>query len=303
MSTARPYRRRRRKSGDRLLKSASAAPEGGDGREERGGNRDRGLAGEAEHPRQADRAGRRDVHRAAEGIPDRRHQRLEAIAHVDELEPRVEAEICRHGRQAEVPRDLRVRPRADRRLIAEHHARDLRVAARVGLEVVLDLADVALEPGPERIEPRHLLGEELRRLRLRAVDAGRAADDDRPDGRRALAGAEQLERADHVDVVHRLRRHAGPGPPHDLVVHDRVDLGLRQELRDDRVAEVGLQELGPLELRPRRPGVEAGDVLDLGVAFEPAGQLRAEVAADPGDQDAPAGHVSVIATNGSRATG
>ena len=49
------------------------------------------------------------------------------------------------------------------------------------------------------------------------------------------------------------------------------------------------------------PRVEARYVLDLRVAFEPAGQLGPEVAADPGDEDAPAGHVSGTARNLTRA--
>ena len=121
--------------------------------------------------------------------------------------------------------------RADRRLVAQHRAAHAGVAAGVGVEVVLDLGDVALEAGAQREQPRHLLPEELRRMRLGAVDAGRAADDDRPERGHPLAGREQLERADHVDVVHRARRHPRAGLAHDLLVDDRVDAGRRDQPR------------------------------------------------------------------------
>jgi hypothetical protein len=161
--------------------------------------------------------------------------------------------------------------------------------AGVGLEVVLDLGDVTLEARAQREHPGHLLVEELRRVGLGAVDPGGAADDDRADRLRLLAGSEQLERADHVDVVHRPRRHARTGAADDLVVHDRVDPGLRDQLRDHRAADVGVDQLGALEGRRRLAGVEPGDVLELRVALEAAGQVPAHVAADTRDQDAP-GH-------------
>ena len=141
-----------------------------------------------------------------------------------ELDPRVEAEVGGHDGRGEVAGDLGGERRADRRLVAQHRADHARVPARVGLEVVLDLADVALEARAQREQPRHLLGEELRRVRLGAVDAGGAADHDRADRRRLLAGGEQLERADHVDVVHGPAGHPRPGPAHDLVVHHGVHL-------------------------------------------------------------------------------
>ena len=44
-------------------------------------------------------------------------------------------------------------------------------------------------------------------------------------------------------------------------------------------------KLGALERDARRAGVEAGDVLDVRVVLEPRGELRADVAADAGDED------------------
>ena len=91
----------------------------------------------------------------------------------------------------------------DRRLVAEHRADHLGVAARVGLEVVLDLGHVALEARAQREQAGHLLGEELRGVGLGSVDPRGAAHDDRPHRGRLLERREQLEGADHVHVVHR----------------------------------------------------------------------------------------------------
>src|SRR3954452_10044711 len=94
---------------------------------------------------------------------------------------------------------------------------------RVTLEVVLDLANVALEARAQGIQPSHLLGVELRRGGLRAIDARRPTHHDRLDRWRLLTRGEQLKRADDVDVVHRSRRDAAAGLTNDLVVHDGVD--------------------------------------------------------------------------------
>ena len=80
-----------------------------------------------------------------------------------------------------------------------------------------------------------------------------------------LAGGEQLERADHVDVVQLPGPLARLGYQQDLAVDDGVDLGRRQQLREQRVADVGPDELRPLEVGGRRPHVEAGDVVDRGM--------------------------------------
>ena len=86
-------------------------------------------------------------------------------------------------------------------------------------------------------------------------------------GRRLLAGGEQLERADHVDVVHRARRHARAGLAHDLVVDDRVDLAPA----GSACAIAGLRMSASMKsVRSSSTrggaGVEAGDVLDVRVA-------------------------------------
>src|SRR5947208_5203433 len=155
-------------------------------------------------------------------------------------------------------------------------------------EVALELADVALEARPQREASRHVLGEERGRVRLGAVDRGRPADHDRVHRLGLLTGRQQLKRADHVDVVKllgflsRLRR------KQDVAVDDGVDVRLRDQLRDERVADVRPDELRAAEVGGRRADVEPGDVGDLGEALEPPRELGAPVAGDARDQDAPA---------------
>jgi len=142
------------------------------------------------------------------------------------------------------------------------------------MDPVLELADVALEPRAQREAPGHVLGEELRCVGLGTVDRGRPTHDDRAHRLGLLARREQLERSDHVDVVQLGGRLAGLRHQEHVAVDHRVDLGLRQQLRQQRVADVGADELGAAEVRRRRSHVEARDVLELRGPFEPAGELR-----------------------------
>jgi hypothetical protein len=82
----------------------------------------------------------------------------------------------------------------------------------------------------------------------------------------------------------------GPGPADDLVVDDRVDARARQQLPELAAADVGLDELDVAQALARRTLVEPDHVLDLGIGGETAGDLAAEIARDPGDEDAAAGH-------------
>ena len=66
--------------------------------------------------------------------------------------------------------------------------------------------------------------------------------------------------------------------------------GRRDQPPDLRVADVGLDELGALEGDLRAARVEAGHVLDLGVALEPLREEAPDVAAHAGDQHPAAGH-------------
>ena len=66
--------------------------------------------------------------------------------------------------------------------------------------------------------------------------------------------------------------------PEDPAVDDRVGLGRREQARQDGAADVGLDEVGALELDRRRRAVDPGQVLDRRIALEPARQLGAPVA-------------------------
>jgi hypothetical protein len=72
-------------------------------------------------------------------------------------------------------------------------------------------------------------------------------------------------------------------------VHDGADPSLGHHLGDERVADVGANELGPAEnreiSRPRRHRVDADDPLDRRVGGEQAGQPAPEEPADASDQN------------------
>ena len=73
---------------------------------------------------------------------------------------------------------------------------------------------------------------------------------------------------------------------------ERVGAGRRQQPGEQRVADVGLEELGPLELRERRGRIEADHVLDAGIALETERELGSPVGSDAGDQyPAPRAHL------------
>jgi len=72
-------------------------------------------------------------------------------------------------------------------------------------------------------------------------------------------------------------------------MHHGVHRGLRDDLGDERVADVGADELGPAhppQQIPRRwDGVDPEHPLDIGVGGEPGGEMAAEEPADPGDEN------------------
>ncbi len=258
-------------------------------------DRHRDPPAEAQDPGQRDRARRRDVDRPADRAADRRLERTGGVVGVEELKPRVEAELHRDHRQGEVADQRAVEVGGDLGLEAKHAPDELGVAAGEVVEVLLELGDVALKARPQRRLAGEVLGVEGRRRTLAAVDRRRTAHDDPAQALGPLAGGEQLQRADHVDLVQRPRRPAGLGVPEDPAVHDRVDPGCREQAREQRAADVGLDEVGAPEVVGRGARVDAGDVLDRGVALEPAGELGAPMTRDPGDRDPPArlgrGHI------------
>ena len=126
-----------------------------------------------------------------------------------------------------------------------------------------------------------VLGEHRRVARRRAVDA---VDDFTTSLRtlgRLLAGTEQLHGADDVGLLDR-RPAAGAerGGDHGHV-HDGVDLGLRDDLADDRVADVGPHELGVTEVGLGRHHVHADHPGDVRVGLQQLGEPATEVSGDP----------------------
>ena len=121
------------------LGSAGCRPEEGSGQ------RKLRAPGKPDHSRQPDSARARHVHRTPDRTADRGHQRSKRVLAVDDLEAGIEAQIGGAGREREVAGELAVQRGPDRRLVAQYRAGQVRMAAGVGLEVVLDLGHVPLK--------------------------------------------------------------------------------------------------------------------------------------------------------------
>ena len=212
---------------------------------------------------------------------------------MQELQARVEAELDRDDRQGQVPDQRTVEAGADLGLEPQHAAGQLGVAAGEVLEVLLELGDVALKPGPQRLRPGEILGVERRHRALAAVDRRRASHDHRPQRFGPLAGGEELQGPDHVDLVQGARRPSGLRVPQDPAMHDRVDLGRRQQAREHVAADVRLDVVGAGKLGRRGAAVDPGDVLDRGVALQPARELDAPATGDPGDRHPATAHLTL----------
>ena len=132
----------------------------------------------------------------------------------------------------------------------------------------LDFEQRPLDVRGRRARARHLLAEEVGVGLARAVDEARALEHDLAHGAaRRARRREQAHRADDVDLVQRAA--AGAGRVDDEVrVHDRVDLGRRDDAGEDRVRRVGAHELGALERDPRIGRVDSDHDLDVGPALE-----------------------------------
>src|SRR5919108_313169 len=78
------------------------------GAEERVRDRQRGPAQEVQQAAQRDRAGGSDGSRPPDGVPRRRLERARGVLGVKELQPRVEPELGRDHRQAQVASERRV---------------------------------------------------------------------------------------------------------------------------------------------------------------------------------------------------
>ena len=131
----------------------------------------------------------------------------------------------------------------------QHRDGDVRVVHGEVAHVALDLEEAPLDHAARRLGAAGLLGEPHRVLRRGAVDERRGLHDHVAHRRaRRRRRGEQVHRADHVDLVHRARRHLR-GVDDQEGVDDRVDLGRLHDAGEDRVALVAAHELGALELR------------------------------------------------------
>ena len=204
-------------------------------REQRMRDRQRRPSAEPEDAAERDRTARGDVDGASHRLADGRLERGGRVVGVEELQPGIEAELDRDDRKGQVANQRRVEVGADLGLVAQHAADEVRAAPREVLEVLLELRDVALKPRPQRSRTREVLREEVGRRTLTAVDRRRAADDHMPHRLGPLAGGEQLQRADDVDLVKGGRRGAGLRVPEDPAVDDGLDPGGRQQAREHRV--------------------------------------------------------------------
>ena len=91
-------------------------------REQRVRERNLGPARDPQRAGQRDRAVRSDVDRAADRVQRCREQRAGRVVGVDELKPRVEAELRRHRGQRQVASERGAQPGPDLGLVAEHAA-------------------------------------------------------------------------------------------------------------------------------------------------------------------------------------
>ena len=144
------------------------------------------------------------------------------------------------------------------------------------------------KPSPRRPAGAAVLGEHHRVARAGAVDLRCRLQHDPPHRRRLLAGREQLHRAHHVDFLQR-RPSAGPRCiRRGGGVHHGVDVAVANHLGDERVSDVGTNELGAAhpahQVLARRDRVHRDDPLDQRVLRQPRGQVPAEETARPGDQ-------------------
>ena len=113
-----------------------------------------------------------------------------------------------------------------------------------------------------------------RRGALAAVDRGRAADDEPLAGSRCRSQAAS-SCSEPITLMSCSARAGLPGAGYQRIPQWTTvsALGAGEQPREQRAAQVGLDELGALEVRGGRLGVDPGDVLDRGVALEPARQL------------------------------
>ena len=150
--------------------------------------------------------------------------------------------------------------------------------------VALDLGDVLEVTAAGTPPGLHVLGEHGRVATGRAVDRGRGLHHQLLHALGPLAGRQQLHGADDVELFHRPAAAGRPRSRDDAHVDDGVDVLLGDDLRDDRVADVGAHERHLADVALGRHDVDADDARDPRVLGQVSRSLAPEVSGDPGDQ-------------------
>ena len=254
-----------------------------------------GSAGEAEGRHRHDRAAEaasdlRQEHDAVAGhvegarpvLADRLDEDRQEVLDVHELQARVVPERRRQGGAAEVLAERREVVDIEQVGGAQGRDQDLGSAPREPARVRLDLDDVLRESRADSAPGARGLAEQRRVARRGAVDGGRGAQHELAHDGRTLARGQQLHRADDVELL------AATATPHlgaEVEVHHGVDVLDRDDLADDRRADVGADELDAAEVTVGKHGVDTDDLLDRGLVGEAPRHEGGEGVGDAGDQN------------------
>ena len=200
---------------------------------------------------------------------------------MQQLQTRIETGEHRHDRKAQVAREARVLANA------ETQPQDGDTAG-IGAECeladqLLRLEQVARDPGRGLFPVDHLLGEERRVVRPRAIDRLAGFDDEPAHrARRRCAANEHVHRPDHIRLVDRSI--VVRGVDHHCQVDDRIDSQLTHQLADHGQTRVGMDEVHLLECAEWVVNIAPEEVRHL--RGEAPSHLRAKRIGDAGDEDA-----------------
>ena len=230
-----------------------------------------------------------DVVDTRDALPDDELEAPDDVLLLDELDLRVETGDRREDPPRQVAADRRLDARSQHVGEPEDRHEDVPVVVGEVANVALDLRERAFESGPGRPGARRVLGEPRRVLGPGAVDEGGRLHDDLAHRRAGCAGrGEKVHRPDDVDLVKVAAGHLGRVDD-EKRVHDGVHLCRPHDPLEQRVALVGTDILGALQLDRGLPGPHAEDHLDLGMSLERCGHPAAPEGVETG-YEYPASH-------------
>ena len=207
---------------------------------------------------------------------------------MQQLQARVAAEHGRNDRSGQIPRQRGVHRRADHVGQPQNRHCDIGPPAAQSARVALDVEAVLGEPVAEGPTAGAVLGEHDRIVGARPVHLGRRLQHDAAHRRRLLTGREKLHRAHHVDFLQRSAATGARRVGRRRGVHHRVDVAVADHLGDERVSDVGADELGAAHpaqhVLAGCDGVDGDDPVDHRVLRQPGGQIPAEEPARTGNQ-------------------